>query len=79
MKIRAQRGGYDESMAAVQEIEPTWEALEAWVQANYPGIEIEQLFVADYIYDARNGWKTCLVALDNHAIAFTDGRPQPPV
>lgn len=76
MKFRAQRGGYEESMATVFEFSTRAELLEH-VQRLYslPTVYLPQMIVSRYCErDTRNGWVTYLVWLPNiGVVGFTDG------
>ena len=53
MKARRHRGGFAESMETMEEIDPTWEAMEKYFQ--YPRSMLE---VKPYGFDERKGWNT---------------------
>lgn len=82
MKIRLHRGGYDESMATIKQIQPTLEAVVGYVQTDLPVASIRDGFgrveVKPYGYDERNGWDTHVVMVHGYGVfAFTDGPPKP--
>lgn len=84
MKLRQHKGGYDESMATVVEIEPTKAAIlqailfAQLVRLPHPLTE-DQIIVAPYVYDSRNGWNTHSVVIKDWGVyGFTDGPVREP-
>ena len=83
MRIRAHRGGLDESMATVAEIEPTAQAVAdhittAWKLLLGPGKTITPEIVKVGKYgdgiDTRIGWDTYIITVDGHGVfGMTDG------
>jgi hypothetical protein len=86
MKLRQHRGGYDESMATVIDIEPTKAALlQAIMNTELIGLPSnlieDQVTVEPYSFDAypssldpRNGWNTHLVTIQGWGVyGYTDG------
>lgn len=53
MKVRKHRGSFAESMETMEEIEPTWEAVEKYFQ--YPRSMLE---FHKSVFDEREGWKS---------------------
>lgn len=69
MKFRPQRGGLEESMKAMVELEPTRQALAAHLKvADDRRIDVER-----YCYDYRTHWDTYCVTVDGNGVGFTDG------
>ena len=78
MLIREHRGGVDESMQTVKEIEPTRKAICEIINDSYKGwpfIVTEDLIkVEKYAYDDRIKWDTYIVTIDNYGpFGFTNG------
>jgi hypothetical protein len=86
MKFRLQRGGLDESMQTVVEIEPTKQAIANHynyvLNGNVPMIlrlkpYLPQDFdVKPYGYDKRIGWDTYIVTTSDGVVGFTDAAVQ---
>lgn len=80
MKIRMHRGGLAEAMATVEEIEPTLEAVRAYLERDRdPRFQppIGMIKVKPYGYDERIDWDTHIVVVDGVPMGWTDG-PLPP-
>ena len=74
-QFREQRGGFDESMAAVINVQ-TCGTLADYLtyQYTFPArIDKKSLTVEYLCFDPRNGWDTYLVSVNGLAIGFTDG------
>lgn len=69
MKYRDHRGGLDESMQTVREIEPTIDALAVTLKVPPSTITVEKYGG----YDNRIGWDTYIVCVNGSARGFTDG------
>lgn len=75
MKIRLHRGSFEDSMKTMEEIEPTLEAIHAFLTKSRvlgytPNDEIA---VRVYSKEPARGWKAeYVVTLDGSAVAFTD-------
>lgn len=81
MKVRQHRGGLDESMATVQEIEPTLTALVAHINVLYkdfgPTVTADQLKFHSQGMDTRIGWDTYLVGIKDYGVfGMTDQLPE---
>ena len=74
MKIRIHRGGFAESMATVQEIEPNCYAVAHYLR-QYGIADGDTAFSAYGGIDSRNGWDTHLVSVAGFPVAFTNGLP----
>lgn len=74
VKFREQRGGLEESMATVVELESRAQLVD-YVAALFGGNEIDpaDLDVVPYGIDHQIGWDTFIVTLDGQAIGFTNG------
>jgi hypothetical protein len=70
-KFRQQRGGFEESMYTTEPCQSMESLLRIINRLGYRG----EVVVKDYAGDSRNGWYTCLVTVNGHAIGFTDGMP----
>lgn len=69
MKFRPQRGGYEESMDACVELDPTYEALARHLNTNPEAIEVDF-----YCHDTRLGWQdTFVVTVGGDGVGFTSG------
>lgn len=79
MKIREHRGSLDASMATVEEIDPTQEAVDTLVRTRLDLGRFElpdplPATVVPYGHDARINWDTYLVYVPEHGVfGFTDG------
>jgi hypothetical protein len=51
MKARRHRGGFAESMETMEEIEPTWDAMEKYFKYSRSMLEVKE-----YGFDSRKGW-----------------------
>jgi hypothetical protein len=75
MKIREHRGGLDEAMQTVAEIEPTLEAITAEISSKIkrpvtPG----SVHLRSIGFDRRTQWDTHIVTVDDWGVyGFTDG------
>ena len=74
MKIRIHRGGFAESMATAQEIEPNCYAVAHYLR-QYGIPDDDTVFESYDGVDSRNGWITHMVTVDGFPVAFTDGLP----
>lgn len=74
VKFREQRGGLEESMATVVELENRAQLVD-YVAAIFKGqwIDPEKLDVIPQGIDDRIGWDTFIITLDGQAIGFTNG------
>lgn len=72
--FREQRGGLEESMATVVELESRAQLVD-YVAAIFNGqwIDPAKLDVLPHGIDHRTGWDTFIVTLDGQAIGFTNG------
>ena len=74
MKYRPQRGGYDESMAEVVEVNSLAD-IEKEMRREYPHLSYGiPLNMRPYGHDRRNGWDTWVVLLYGEAVGFTNGK-----
>jgi hypothetical protein len=78
MKIRPQRGLLAEAMAEVEDIEPTREAVAAYLNRVYGRVSLrymlpEDITVEPYCHDRRTGWNTHVICEKGCACGFTDG------
>lgn len=67
MKYRDHRGGLDDSMATMVEIQPTLAAL-----AHHLKVPANSIRVESYVYDDRIKWDTHIVLVDGRPRGFTD-------
>lgn len=83
MKIRLHRGGLADSLATMREIQPTIEAVLAYVREDFPRpdfpLSTEDLSFRHVGFDERIGWETYyVVSRADHwsgVLAMTDGLP----
>jgi hypothetical protein len=77
MKVREHRGGFEESMGTVVQIDGSMESLVQeisskiwkWAEVNLETVKIEK-----YVYDDRNGWDTYIVSVLGYGVyGFSDG------
>lgn len=77
MKVREHRGGFEESMGSVVQIDGSMESLVQeirskigkWVEVNLETVKVEK-----YVYDSRNGWDTYIISVLGYGVyGFSDG------
>lgn len=74
MKIRMHRGGLDDSMQTMQEIEPTCTAIMHYLR-QHDVADADMAIMAYGGIDNRTGWDTHLVEVAGLPVAFTNGLP----
>ena len=72
MKFRPQRGGFEESMKEVVELQDSVDALRHHLGCNYD----DEIRFERPLFDSRNGWETYCVTVNFCAVGFTDSIPQ---
>jgi len=78
MKVREHRGGFEESMGSVVQIDGSLESLvnEIGSKLGKWGIQVtaEKIEIERYAYDSRNGWDTYIVSVLGYGVyGFSDG------
>lgn len=81
MRFREHRGGLNESMSTVVELDPTIDALKAHLNGileNWKVTRPLKLNITHYAYDSRINWDTYMVKAEGSGfvVGFTDQMPE---
>ncbi len=72
MKIRRHRGGFAESMATTETVEPTLDGVIGYL-SRFMSPEHGIVQCRPVGFDTRNGWDSHLVLVDGFPVGWTDG------
>lgn len=71
--FRQHRGGLEESMATVREVDSLSQLVDI-IREDDDSVSAESIKIAFMCFDNRTGWDTYVVTTDNKAVGFTNGK-----